>query len=521
MTTAGVPALTSSGRPRATSLGRAAEFLAGPRRALCAAVVLLSAAAGLDALGDPDVWWHLLLGQWAISHAQVPLTEMLTYTANGLAAVPHEWLADVGFAAVTAAGGLFLLALLMGAVWWSGVVAIVVRSRLRGAGPVAIAAGVALAAKTAEPVLGTRTQILTFALVCWTLWIADTYLRTGGRRLWLLPPLFLVWANMHGGFAAGLGFLVLIVVAEAAKRVLHLRDRVEWLRIRTLALVTGVAALAACINPIGPALYRFAVVTATTEQQKGIIEWLPPNFADPGLWALGAFLVSFAALAGVAAVRRRLDLRDGVLACAGCVMALLAVRNTSLCVAVAAPVWIASASDLGCMIRRRRAPRRERVTRAAVAMGAIIVALGGGAVAYTAFRVHAAASPPGIAAAYPACAATVLARSPSTQRVFAVYGDAGYIAYRLWPHALVYVYGDDTAIGTAIFQDYYRIAAGAQTSPTAMQLLDAGGTTAVLYPSGPLTAQLARTAGWTHVLSDHGEQLFVRGDASWAAGAGC
>src|SRR5438128_3770927 len=45
-----------------------AELLADPWRALCAAVVLLVAVVGLDALGDPDVWWHLRLGRWILDH---------------------------------------------------------------------------------------------------------------------------------------------------------------------------------------------------------------------------------------------------------------------------------------------------------------------------------------------------------------------------------------------------------------------------------------------------------------------
>jgi hypothetical protein len=54
-----------------------------------------------------------------------------------------------------------------------------------------------------------------------------------------------------------------------------------------------------------------------------------------------------------------------------------------------------------------------------------------------------------------------------------------------------------------------------------MQLLRDSGTTAVLFPSGTLTQQLTHAPGWTHVLSDNGMQLFVTGDASWAAGARC
>src|SRR5437870_2625550 len=98
-------------RSRARSL---AVLLADPRRALAAAVLLLSAAVGLDALGDPDVWWHLRLGRWIIANHRIPAGELFSYTANGHPMRAHEWLSDTIFAALAAAGGLLLVALVMG-----------------------------------------------------------------------------------------------------------------------------------------------------------------------------------------------------------------------------------------------------------------------------------------------------------------------------------------------------------------------------------------------------------------------
>ena len=105
--------------------------------------------------------------------------------------------------------------------------------------------------------------------------------------------------------------------------------------------------------------------------------------------------------------------------------------------------------------------------------------------------------------------------------MFTAYGTGGFVIYQLWPHASVYEYGESISLGTGVFDDYERIADGALTSPTALQLLDSSGTTAVLYSPGQLTNELA-FAGWTEILDnrDHGVELWVRGDASWAYG-GC
>jgi hypothetical protein len=505
---------------------RASAWLADPRRALLGAVLILVAAVGLDALSDPDVWWHIRLGDWIIAHHQIPAGELFAYTAFGNPLVAHEWLSEVIFAALAAIGGLALVALVMGVVAWSGMIATLLRGRMRGAGPVVLAVGLALGARVAEPVLGTRPQIFTFALVCWTLWIAESYLRSGGRRIWLLPPLFLLWANLHAGFIAGIGFLAIVLAAEVIKQRWAVGVVAPSKRIKGLAVALGASAVAACINPYGPSLFVFAATTGATERQKGIIEWQSPNFGDPAEWALLALLLTFVALTVMTLARRslraRFELRDVALAGAGAVLALTSVRNTAICVAVMVPPWMAMAAGLVRAFEARRP--RPRTTRAAGTplMGAVLIAAAVAGLAVVGVRVHGNATPQGIAAAYPSCATALLAKSPTTQRVFTAYGTGGYVIYQLWPRASVYEYGESISLGTGVFDDYVRIADGAITTPTALQLLDSSDTTAVLYSAGQLTEDLA-FAGWTEILDnrDHGMELWIRGDASWAYGGSC
>jgi hypothetical protein len=506
---------------------RIATWLSEPRQALLGAVLILVAAVGLDALSDPDVWWHIRLGDWIIAHHQIPAGELFAYTAFGNPLVAHEWLSETIFAALSAVGGLMLVTLVMGAVAWSGMLATLLRGRIRGAGPVVLAIGLVLGARVAEPVLGTRPQVFTFALVCWTLWIAESYLRSGGRRHWLLPPLFLLWANLHAGFIAGIGFLVIVLVAEVVKRRWSLGTVAPRPRIVSLALATGASVIAACVNPYGPSLFAFAATTGATERAKGIVEWQSPNFTDPGEWVLLALLVTFIGLMVATLSRRsrrsRFELRDFALAGAGAVLALTSVRNTALCMAVMVPPWMAMAADLARSVAARRISRSPLVrTRSKVpVMGIALIATAAAAVGVVGARVYNTATPQGIAAAYPSCAASVLAESPTVQRVFTAYGTGGFVIDRLWPNASVYEYGESISLGAGVFDDYVRIASDATTSPTALQLLTASNTTAVLYSKGPLTAALDHAPGWTLVADDHGMLLFVRGDASWTSRNAC
>jgi hypothetical protein len=506
---------------------RLVAWLSNPRNALLAAVLILTAGAGLDAISDPDVWWHIRLGDWIIAHHQIPAGELFAYTAFGNPLVAHEWLSETIFAAVAAAGGLVLVTILMGVVAWSAMGATLLRGRLRGAGPLVLAIGLALGARTAEPVLGTRPQVFTFALVCWTLWIAESYLRSGGRRLWLLPPLFLIWANLHAGFIAGIGLLAIVVVAEAVKRRWSIGTVASGQRIARLGIAVCASALAACVNPYGPGLFIFAATTGATERQKGIIEWQSPNLGDPTMWVLLTLLVTFAALTVTVlarpSLRRHFDPRDFALAAVGGGLALMSVRNTAICVAVMIPPWMAMAAAVARSLQTRGAAGRDarRTGPAAPLVGMALVAVGVLGVGVVGTRVAQSASAEGIATAYPACATALLARSPTLQRVFTAYGTGGYVVYRLWPRASVYEYGESISLGTAVFNDYRRIAAGVTSTPTALQLLVSSGTTAVLYSKGALTDELNATPGWAQIADDHGMLLYLHGDASWAAGAAC
>ncbi len=506
---------------------RVLAWLSDPRQALLAGVLILAGGVGLDALSDPDVWWHIRLGDWIIAHHQIPAGELFAYTAFGNPLVAHEWLSETIFAALAATGGLLLVTVLMGLVAWSALLATVLRGRMRGAGPVLLAIGLVLAARVAEPVLGTRPQVFTFALICWTLWIAETYLRSGGRRIWLLPPLFMLWANLHAGFIAGIGLLVIVVVAEAVKHRWSIGVVATRRRITGLGIALGASALAACVNPYGPGLFVFAATTGGTERQKGIIEWQSPNFAEPAMWVLLALLLTFVTLTVTVlarpSLRRHFELRDLALAAVGAALALTSVRNTAICVAVMIPPWMAMAAAVVRSLEHHRGVR-DRVRdagRAAPVMGIVLIAVGVLGVGAVGARVAQSASRQGIAAAYPACATALLARSPAPQRVFTAYGTGGYVVYRLWPRASVYEYGESISLGTAVFDDYVRIAAGVTTTPTALELLASSNTTAVLYSKGALTDELSAAPGWTRVADDHGMLLYLRGDASWASGATC
>src|SRR5258706_15530490 len=124
---------------RVRSLRRLGQVLGDARRVLVIAAVLVAFAACVDVLHDPDLFWHLRLGRWILDNHAVPHGELFSFTAQGNHMVAHEWGSEGLFTLLDRAGGLLLVALLMGLVAWSGLIALGLRARARGAGPVVIA----------------------------------------------------------------------------------------------------------------------------------------------------------------------------------------------------------------------------------------------------------------------------------------------------------------------------------------------------------------------------------------------
>jgi hypothetical protein len=253
------------------------------------AVALPVLGALIAGLSTVDLAYHLRAGAQILDARAIPGSDSWTFTATGLPWTDQQWGAQVILAVVYRAAGWSGLVLLRAALVGFIFACLVEIGRRRGLG-LRLAALLALAAFVVSAVaLGLRPQLFgmtVFAVVL--LLVADRRAHPG--RLWAVPILVLVWANVHGSF-----FLGPLVLGLAWLEDVH--DRVER-RHRTLLLAV-VAAVAACITPFGPAVWAYAAGLSTNaEVTRLITEWQPTSLRDvPGLLFFGSALGIVALLA--------------------------------------------------------------------------------------------------------------------------------------------------------------------------------------------------------------------------------
>jgi len=214
---------------------------------------------------DPGTLWHLVAGQRMLSSGALIHTDPFSFTAAGEPWAPQSWLAECTLSLIHRLSGLdgILLAtatLLACLYTW-------VFQRLLRAGlhPLLAAFLVALAILASSHHFHARPHLLTIALLGWTFALLSDFEagRIGLLRLFGLPLLFVLWANLHGGMVGGIGTLMVVIVGWAIVYGLLWGGPLDHARqILWLSLLTAACGLAAFVNPYGAALLRvwFALI---------------------------------------------------------------------------------------------------------------------------------------------------------------------------------------------------------------------------------------------------------------------
>src|SRR5580692_3061947 len=197
------------------------DSLTAPSGLFLAAVLIIMALPVTRTIQDPDFWWHLRAGQLIIQHGGLLGNDPFTYTVANHHWTMHEWLNEVLFAIEYAVGGLGLIVLVLSAVTWLGLFAIMQKARLRNPSRAVLGIGMLIGVVAGFPIWGPRVQMVTFAFSALTLLLVERYLLRGGKAMWVMVPLFVLWSNLHGEFVIGLGFIAVIIIAELIGGYLH------------------------------------------------------------------------------------------------------------------------------------------------------------------------------------------------------------------------------------------------------------------------------------------------------------
>jgi hypothetical protein len=343
-----------------------------------AAVALVGAVALLLTLPfvsevHADGYKALYVGRWIAQHG-IPHREALTIAAHGRPWIDEQWLAELIYYQSWSLGGYKLLAVFAASLVALACMLIAAVMRRRGASVVTVICCATVASVTLVGSQFIRAQnfaLPLFALLL-ALCLADAEHDLPRRRLILLLPLLVLWANLHGSVLLGAA----LAVAYLIYRGTMMARRRLW---STAAACAGLA-LAAALSPMATP-YGFHILDYYREfignpaMAAATNEWQAPAYPSLGFFELYVPLVVVGAL-----VLRSLIIRrpaSALLVGAVGITAVAASRQTG------SVVWfgMTAALLLAETASTRRPARQEArgfvalTTASAVALGAIVIGL--------------------------------------------------------------------------------------------------------------------------------------------------
>lgn len=248
-------------------------------------------------LNDPDIWWHLRAGEWILQNHRIPHVDVFSTTTLGRPWVEYCWLFDVGSNWLVAhfdlAGIIWFQTLLRLAV--TGILFSLVRRLIPQFfwRAVAITGMATLAMAWSLTPRPGAFSVLFFVLELYVLVRARQSANV--RLLWILPVLFVVWANIHVEFVTGL-FVLGVWCGEPWLKKLTGTEAGAQSGLdpfpRQLCMVAGACFFAILCNPYGFRLLTTVVQLARdTEIYNLIIEFHAMFFRTINDWAVLALLM--------------------------------------------------------------------------------------------------------------------------------------------------------------------------------------------------------------------------------------
>lgn len=174
-------------------------------------------------LNDPDLWWHLKMGEYTAKTKTIPHMDQFSYTTpepldqGKIEGLRAHWLGQVIYYAAYKAGGLMGVGLFRGLLIIFPMFSIYLWLVERRGKPWIILCAVGLGALMLPTELFyafERPQGISFLLSVFLIFLLEGLKEKRKISLYLLPVLMAFWSNVHAGFIVGAVIIALYITGE-------------------------------------------------------------------------------------------------------------------------------------------------------------------------------------------------------------------------------------------------------------------------------------------------------------------
>ena len=465
--------------------------------------------SGSFLLADGDTGYHIRAGEIILKDLAVPRHDPFSFITPPLPWTAHEWLSEVVMAIVHNALGLpgivFLFALLLSTTYW------LLFRWIRSSGRNILVDLLILILVLLSSRIHwlARPHVFSLILIVLLYQILILHQEDRGNYLYVIPPMMLLWVNLHGGFILGFfimgvfltGYFMGVITSQREGRSIFAKKG------KQLSLACFAAILAACVNPFGVDAFLFPFrLVSESYLMDHVQEFMSPNFHNvvPYRYLL-LFLIGILGLS-----KERIKATELMLILTFTSMSLYSGRYIPLCAIVYAPILsrhgdilIQQYKGSGSGLLRQRSSVYAEID--ASAKGYVIpflVLVFSVALAVGRIPIH---FPEKTA---PKAAIDFLRANSIRGNMFNNDEIGDYVIYWLSPRHKVFVDGRSDMYGPPIMKEYFKVA---YIEPGWKDVLDKYDIDYIFfYTDSVLVRYLLTDAGWRQIYTDNVASIFLR-----------
>jgi len=261
---------------------------------IAALLVVLAVLTVSGRFDDPDMWWHLKMGQVIATAHTIPRADLFSFTAYHYPYTAHEWLSQwIIYTAYRLGGhsGLMLwLCVFASALLIAGYALCTLYS---GNAKVAFI-GAMTVWFFATIGFSIRPQMIGYLLLIFELLLIHLGRTRNSHWFFAMPPLFALWVNLHGSFVLGVAIAAIFSLSSFCDFQFGGLAATRWdaQRRRALLIALALSVAALFVNPIGVklVLYPFKAILVPSIGLAAVSEWQPLQLSDPRGLAMLAVL---------------------------------------------------------------------------------------------------------------------------------------------------------------------------------------------------------------------------------------
>lgn len=245
---------------------------------------------------DTDIGWHLKYGEFFFQNGRIALQNTFSSQMPDYHWINHSWLSDVLSYAIFQFGG-FLGLSIAGALIITLTFYFISKAAKLSFWKQAVIFPLLYYLEEPLLIISFRSQLLSILGIALIYYLYKKYEEGNAKSLLFLPPLFMLWANLHGGFILGLGLLIFFITCKIVQNIFtKTAENITAQNLR-LAITASAAVLATLVNPYGLKIYQETFKHLDNPLQKYIVEWTPFELFSQLWWNVvvwgAVLLISF------------------------------------------------------------------------------------------------------------------------------------------------------------------------------------------------------------------------------------